>query len=82
MNQERKRNNILQLIIIVAAACLVHGIMQGVHDNYGIMMNGLTGVTGIDYASISFCIGVGALIYGFSQPFLGMIALKLSLIHI
>lgn len=78
MNQERRRNNIFQLIIIVAAACLVHGIMQGVHDNYGIMMNSLTSVTGIDYASISFCIGVGALVYGFSQPFLGMLALKKS----
>lgn len=78
MNQERKRNNIFQFIIIVAAACLVHGIMQGVHDNYGIMMNSLTSITGIDYASISFCIGVGALVYGFSQPFLGMLALKKS----
>lgn len=60
----------------MAAACLVHGVMQGVHDNYGIMMNGLTGVTKIDYASVSFCIGVGALVYGLSQPFLGMLALK------
>lgn len=73
-----KKNNLIQLIIIVAAACLVHGVMQGVHDNYGIMMNSLTYVTGIDYASISFCIGVGALVYGFAQPFLGMIALKKS----
>lgn len=73
-----KRNNLIQMIIIVAAACIVHGVMQGVHDNYGIMMNGLTCVTGIDYASVSFCIAVGALVYGFAQPFLGMIALKRS----
>lgn len=78
MNREQKRNNLLQLIIIVASACLVHGIMQGVHDNYGIMMNGLIHVTGVDYASTSFCIGVGALVYGFAQPFLGMLALKKS----
>lgn len=52
MKRNLKRNNFIQLIIIVAAACLVHGVMQGVHDNYGIMMNGLTLVTGIDYASI------------------------------
>lgn len=77
-NKNRKENNFFQLIIIVAAACLVHGVMQGVHDNYGIMMNGLTGVTKIDYASVSFCIGVGALVYGLSQPFLGMLALKKS----
>lgn len=34
--------------------------MQGVHDNYGIMMNGLLSATGVDYAGISFCIGNGA----------------------
>lgn len=71
-----KKNNWLLYIVLVAAACVVHGVMQGVHDNYGIMMNGLIGVSGIDYASISFCIGVGALVYGVAQPFLGMLAMR------
>ncbi len=81
MNQEnsiRRESSLFQCIVIVAAACLVHGVMQGVHDNYGIIMNGLLGHTGIDYASISFCIGVGALVYGVAQPFLGMLALRKS----
>ena len=79
MQQRCKKNQeILRAVIIVAAACLVHGVMQGVHDNYGIMMNGLLHVTGIDYAKISFCIGTGALIFGFAQPFLAMLALKKS----
>lgn len=43
--------------------------MQGVHDNYGIMMTGLIPYTGIDYVTISFAIGVGALVYGLAQPF-------------
>ena len=71
-----KQQNILSVVIIVAGACLVHGVMQGVHDNYGIMMNGLLTVTGVDYAGISFCIGIGALVYGFAQPFLGMLAIR------
>ena len=79
MKQESKNiRELLRIILIVAATCLVHGTMQGVHDNYGIMMTGLIPVTGIDYAGISFCIGAGALVYGFAQPFLGMIALKKS----
>ena len=79
MKQESKNiRELLRIILIVAATCLVHGTMQGVHDNYGIMMTGLIPVTGIDYAGISFCIGTGALVYGFAQPFLGMIALKKS----
>lgn len=73
-----RSKNMIQSLIIIAAACLVHGVMQGVHDNYGIMMNGLISYTGIGYASISFCIGAGALVYGIAQPFLGMLALKKS----
>lgn len=74
----RKHNSILQCIVLVIAACIVHGVMQGVHDNYGIMMKGLIPYTGINYASISFCIGVGAIVYGVAQPFLGMLALRKS----
>ncbi|MCD8116073.1 MAG: MFS transporter [Oscillospiraceae bacterium] len=74
----KDKSSLFKCIVIVAAACLVHGVMQGVHNNYGIMLNGLLESTGIDYASISFCIGVGALVYGFAQPFLGMLALKRS----
>ena len=74
--------SLFQCIILVAAACIVHGVMQGVHDNYGIMMTGLIPYTGIDYVSISFCIGVGALVYGLSQPFLGILALRKSPIFV
>jgi len=75
---DSKSKPYFQWIIMILAACLVHGVMQGVHDNYGIMMDGLVKYTEIDYASISFCIGTGALVYGFAQPFLGMLALKKS----
>lgn len=74
----QKQNPVFQCIVLVTAACIVHGVMQGVHDNYGIMMTGLIPYTGIDYASISFCIGAGALVYGIAQPFLGMLALRKS----
>ncbi len=74
---ENKTNPIL-CVILVLSACIIHGIMQGVHDNYGIMMKGLVNTTNISYAFISFCIGVGALVYGVAQPFLGMLAIKKS----
>ena len=77
-NLQQKKINSIQIIVVVAAACLVHGVMQGVHDNYGIMLNGLLSVTNVDYAGVSFCIGIGALVYGFAQPFLGMLALHKS----
>ncbi len=74
----KSAGTILRAVILVAAACLIHGVMQGIHDNYGIMMKGLLAATSFDYAYLSFCIGVGALIYGVAQPFLGMLALRKS----
>lgn len=74
----QQHTSLFQSIVLIIAACIVHGVMQGVHDNYGIMMTGLIPCTGIDYVSISFCIGVGALVYGFAQPFLGILALRKS----
>ena len=52
--------------------------MQGIHDNYGIMLNGIVAHTGIDYASVSFVIAVGQILYGATQPIFGMLALKKS----
>lgn len=78
MQQIKQKQNWFQIIIVVCAACIVFGIMQGVHDNYGIMMKALVTSTGISYDKISFIIGVGAIIYGLTQPFFGMLALKKS----
>lgn len=65
-------------ILLIALACLVFGVQQGIHDNYGIMMNGLLGPTGISYKDISFCIGIGDLIYGAAQPFMGTLSIRTS----
>ncbi|MGI5889010.1 MAG: MFS transporter [Oscillospiraceae bacterium] len=75
---QKINNQLLRSILLIALACLVFGVQQGVHDNYGIMMNGLLGTTGLDYTHISFCKAVGDLIYGFAQPFMGMLAIKTS----
>ncbi len=75
-NTQHKSAGLMQSILLIAVACLVYGVMQGVHDNYGIMLNGLVPETGLTYAAVSFCIGIGAFVYGLAQPFLGMLALK------
>ncbi len=75
---KENKNDLIRCVILVSIACLVYGVMQGVHDNYGIMMQGLIGTSGLTYATVSFCIGIGAFLYGFAQPFLGMLALKKS----
>ncbi len=74
----QKKNRILQYIIALAAGCLVFAIMQGIHDNYGIMLPGIVEHSGFDYASVSFVIAVGQILYGATQPLFGMLAIKKS----
>mgnify|MGYP002647538144 CR=1 FL=1 len=78
MGKTDSKNNLLQCIVAVAAVCLVFAVMQGIHDNYGIMMNGIIEHTNISYSSVSFVIAVGQILYGVTQPLFGMIALKKS----
>lgn len=69
---------VFQYLIAVVAACLVFAIMQGIHDNYGIMLKGIMEHMEIDYASVSFVIAVGQILYGATQPLFGMLALRRS----
>lgn len=73
-----KKSHIFRLLIAMAAACLVFAIMQGIHDNYGIMLKGIMEHTGLSYASVSFVIAVGQILYGATQPLFGVLALKKS----
>lgn len=75
---EEKKQPILQYILALAAGCLVFAVMQGVHDNYGIMLPGIVSCSGIDYASVSFVIAVGQILYGVTQPAFGMLAIRKS----
>lgn len=74
----KRTSSLLQYIIAMAAACLVFAVMQGIRDNYGIMLKGIVSHSGIDYASVSFVIAVGQVLYGATQPLFGMIAIRKS----
>lgn len=76
MKETKDKNNVFQYIVSVAAVCLVFAIMQGIHDNYGIMLPGIVAYAGFDYASVSFVIAVGQILYGATQPAFGMLAIK------
>ena len=52
--------------------------MQGVHDNYGIMLQALMATSGLGYDQVSLIIGIGALVYGVGQPLMGALSLKRS----
>ncbi len=75
---QKKTGSVFQSVIAVTAACLVFAIMQGIHDNYGIMLTGVVEHTGLTYASVSSVIAVGQILYGATQPLFGMLALRKS----
>lgn len=75
---DKKKTDFVQFIIILTAACMVFAIMQGVRDNYGIMMTGIVAHSGIDYQTVSLVIAVGQILYGATQPFFGMLAIRKS----
>lgn len=78
MVHSKKQHHIFQYMIALAAGCLVFAIMQGIHDNYGIMLPGIVERSELDYASVSFVIAVGQILYGATQPVFGMLAIKKS----
>lgn len=78
MSKAKNRNNIFQYIVAVTSVCLVFAVMQGIHDNYGIMLPGVVARSGLSYASVSFVIAVGQILYGATQPVFGMLAIRKS----
>lgn len=74
----KEKHQIVQCLVAVCAACLVFAVMQGIHDNYGIMLKGIVERTGMSYARVSFVIAVGQILYGVTQPLFGMLALRKS----
>lgn len=71
-------SNAFSLILSLLGGCIVFAVMQGIHDNYGIMLPGIVDRSGLDYASVSFVIAVGQILYGATQPVFGMMAIKKS----
>ena len=78
MQPDSRYSGVLSTILAVSAGCLVFAVMQGIHDNYGIMLPGIVSHSGITYASVSFVIAVGQILYGATQPFFGMLAIRKS----
>lgn len=76
--REKRQSGFVQSVVAILAVCLVFAVMQGIHDNYGIMLKGIVEHTEISYASVSLVIAVGQILYGVSQPVFGMLALKKS----
>lgn len=66
-------------VLLVTAACmLLFMLNNGVRSNFGLISSAVGGYNGLTKESISLAVAAAQLLYGISQPFFGMLALKKS----
>ncbi|WP_333648617.1 MFS transporter [Lacrimispora sp.] len=73
-----RKNNLISILLVTTASCLLYGIGSGIRSNYGIMLGAISASSGLAYSSVSFVLAVGQLVFGIMQPVFGIVALKKS----
>ena len=80
--QNNTNKNLISIILLTSAACLIYTINAGIRGNYGIMLNAISESSGLSYSSVSFVLAVGQLVFGLVQPVFGIVALKRSTLFV
>ena len=73
-----RKNNLISILLVTIAACLLYGISSGIRSNYGIMLGAISESSSLAYSSVSFVLAIGQLVFGIMQPVFGIVALKKS----
>ncbi len=77
--QKQKNESAIATVIFVTVACmLLFMLNNGVRSNFGLISSAINDYTGLPETQISFAIATAQLLYGLSQPFFGILALKKS----
>ena len=75
MDKARKKN-VLRIFLISITACMIYGFSGGFRANYGVMLDAISTMSSVSYASISFVMAVAQLIVGIVQPIFGVVTLR------
>lgn len=78
MRMSESSSNKAAVPLLIAAGCALYMISGGIRVNFGVIVRALAERAGVSYADVSFAVAVGQLMYGLSQPFFGLLALKKS----
>lgn len=76
VNMNNKIDVLFRVILLTLAGSFIYAMHSGIRNNYGIMINSIVDNAGISFASVSFILAVGQLIFGLVQPAFGIIAAK------
>lgn len=71
-------SHIATMLLVTVACMLLFMLNNGVRSNFGLISSAVRGYTGLSEESISFAVAIAQLLYGLSQPFFGMLALRKS----
>lgn len=74
----KEKKNVLLVVIITIAACVLYAVNSGIRSNYGIIINAVVENSGVSYSAVSFVLAVAQLMYGIMSPVFGIVALKKS----
>ena len=75
---KKLKENKASMFLLIAAGCALYMVSGGIRSSFGIVVQALADRTGVSYADVSFAVAVGQLMYGATQPFFGILALKKS----
>jgi len=76
IRDKAKMNALFRILLLTLAGSFVYAMYSGIRGNYGIMLRSIIDHSGISFASVSFILAVGQLIYGLVQPAFGILAAK------
>ncbi|WP_315583141.1 MFS transporter [Actinomyces viscosus] len=74
----RKTPTLPVVIAFGLIACVLYGFGAGLRSDIGILLTPLAAQCGLAYQDVSLCIAVMQIVFGATQPFFGMLALRRS----
>ena len=78
MIEKEQSKTLLTAVLVTLACTLLFMLNNGVRSNFGLISTAIQAHTGLASERISFAIAIAQLLYGLSQPFFGILALKKS----
>lgn len=69
-------NIVFRIVLLTLAGSFIYAMYSGIRNNYGIMLDSIVDSAGLSFASVSFILAVGQLVFGLVQPAFSIIAAK------
>ena len=78
MKEKQQPGRLLTVCLVTLACMLLYMLNNGVRANFGLIASAIQVGSGLSAENTSFAIAIAQLLYGLSQPFFGVLALKKS----